>query len=69
MKNTFRTINIQKIHIFWYLKQYNKNTGQMQYRKNMTKIYLKYTWKYVLNTYLVQRNIQKILWKYIEIIL
>ena len=36
---SFGTINIQKIHIFLYFKKYNKNTGQMQYRKNMTKIY------------------------------
>ena len=48
MKNTsknlyllpsFGTINIQK-YIFCDIL---KNTGQMQYRKNMTKIYQKYT--------------------------
>ena len=36
---SFGTINIKKYIFFWYFKTYNKNTGQMQNRKNMTKIY------------------------------
>ena len=46
---SFGTINIQKIHIFWYFKhiflKYKKNAGQMKYRK---KIWLKYM--YIENT-------------------